>query len=75
MMGLMGASMLLGGVAQMLTPTPKMNGAGNSVEKKSSTAFGNVQNMVAQGQPVPLAYGRIRCGSMIISQGVETVDV
>lgn len=70
----MGIAMMAGGVAQMLTKTPKM-GNGNDVEKRQSTAFGNTQNMVAQGQPVPLAYGRIRCGSMIISQGIETIDV
>lgn len=69
-----GIAMMAGGVAQMLTKTPKM-GNGNDVEKRQSTAFGNTQNMVAQGQPVPLAYGRIRCGSMIISQGIETIDV
>lgn len=67
--------MMLGGVAQMLTKTPTMNTDGNEIDKKTSTAFGNLQNRVAQGQIVPLAYGRILCGSMIISQGVETYDV
>lgn len=71
----MGGAMMLGGVAQMLTKTPAMGGMGSESERKQSTAFGNIQNLAAQGQPVPLAYGRIRCGSMIISQGVETVDV
>ena len=66
---------MLGGVAQMLTKTPSMGGIGSENEKKQSTAFSNIQNLAAQGQPVPLAYGRIRCGSMIISQVVETVDV
>lgn len=70
-----GASMMISGVATMLTKTPSLGGVGNDAEKKSSTGFGNVGNIAAQGQPVPLAYGRIRCGSMIISQGVETVDV
>ncbi|WP_038443015.1 tail assembly protein [Bibersteinia trehalosi] len=71
----MGIAMMAGGVAQMLTKTPSMGGTGNDNEKKQSTSFSNIQNRAAQGQPVPLAYGRIRCGSMIISQGVETVDV
>ncbi|AGI35723.2 TPA: tail assembly protein [Mannheimia haemolytica] len=74
MMGAMGASMLLGGVAQMLTKTPSMSGGLDDKEKKSSTAFGGIQNMSAQGQVVPLAYGRIMCGSMIVSQGIETFD-
>lgn len=75
MLGGMGASMLLGGVAQMLTKMPEMGSFGNDKEKKSSTGFSGLQNRVAQGQPVPLAYGRILVGSMIISQGIETFDV
>ena len=74
MVGGMGASMMLGGVAQMLTKMPSMGGIGNETEKKSSTAFNGLQNMAAQGQPVPLAYGRIFVGSMIISQGIEVFD-
>ena len=74
MLGGMGASMMLGGVAQMLTKMPSMGGAGKEAEKKSSTSFNSLQNMAAQGQSVPLAYGRILVGSMIISQGVEVFD-
>ena len=42
--------------------------------KKSSrnTAFSNLDNAIAQGQPVPLAYGLVYCGSRVISQGVES---
>ncbi len=71
--GSVGASLLLGGVAQMLTKMPEMK-MDTEKEKKQSTAFSNLSNMTAQGKPVPLAYGLIRTGSMIISQGVETFD-
>ena len=71
--GSVGASLLLGGVAQMLTKMPEMK-LGNEKEKKQSTAFSNLSNMTAQGKPMPLAYGRMRVGSLIISQGVETMD-
>ena len=71
--GSVGASLLLGGVAQMLTKMPEMK-IGAEKEKKQSTAFSNLSNMTAQGKPMPLAYGRIRVGSLIISQGVETMD-
>lgn len=70
----MGTALLLGGVSQMLTPMPKMSGITDEKEKKQSTAFSNLGNLVAQGRPMPLAYGRIRTGSLIISQGVETLD-
>lgn len=74
MTGGLGASMLLGGVAQMLTKIPSMS-TGKDAEKKQSTSFSNLSNMAAQGRPMPLAYGRIRVGSLIISQGVETMDI
>lgn len=70
----LGASMILSGVSQMLTKTPSMGSFGEEKEKKSSTGFNSLQNRVAQGQAIPLAYGRIMTGSLIISQGVETFD-
>ena len=84
MIGGLGASMLLGGVAQMLTKMPTMRGITptgavkteiNKEEKKQSTSFSNLSNMVAQGKSMPLAYGLIRTGTLVISQGVETMDV
>lgn len=69
-----GIAMAAGGVAQMLTKMPSMK-TGKETEKKQSTSFSNLSNMAAQGRPVPLAYGRIRVGSLIISQGIETMDV
>lgn len=70
-----GLAMTLGGIAQMLTKMPPMPGQGKEAEKQKSTSFTNLSNMAAQNRPVPLAYGRIRTGSLIISQGVETYDV
>lgn len=86
MIGGLGASMLLGGVAQMLTKMPTMRGVGptgavkpentkNKEEKIQSTSFSNLSNMVAQGKSMPLTYGLIRTGTLVISQGVETMDV
>lgn len=69
-----GIGLMAGGVAQMLTKMPSMK-SGKEAEKKQSTSFSNLSNMVAQGRPIPLAYGRIRVGSLIISQGVETMDI
>ena len=85
LVGGLGASMLLGGVAQMLTKMPTMRGVtptgavkpekGKQEEKQQSTSFSNLSNMVAQGKSMPLAYGLIRTGTLVISQGVETMDV
>ena len=62
------------GLSQMLTKMPSMS-TGKDAERKQSTSFSNLSNMAAQGRPMPLAYGRIRVGSLIISQGVETMDI
>lgn len=69
-----GIGLMAGGVAQMLTKMPSMS-TGKDAEKKQSTSFSNLSNMAAQGRQMPLLYGRIRAGSLIISQGVETMDI
>ncbi|RPD90364.1 tail assembly protein [Neisseria weixii] len=66
-----GVGLIMGGVAQMLTKTPKMDG-GNSIEQSKNTSFSNLDNTAAQGRPVPLAYGLCYCGSRVVSQGVES---
>lgn len=69
-----GVAMIATGVATMLTPTPKM-GDINSKEdkdKKASTSFSSTANVIAQGRPVPLCYGEIMTGSLVISKGVKT---
>ncbi|HEK3222390.1 TPA: tail assembly protein [Proteus mirabilis] len=43
-------------------------------EEKGNTYFSNLDNAVAQGMPVPIAYGEIMCGSRVISQSVEIMD-
>lgn len=74
MMGMAGAAMMLGGVAMMLTPTPDMPTM-KEEEKKQSTSFSNSGNLIAQGRPIPLAYGEILTGSLVISKGAKTFDV
>lgn len=69
-----GIGLMAGGVAQMLTKMPSMS-TGKDAERKQSTSFSNLSNMAAQGRPMPITYGRIRVGSLIISQGVETMDI
>ena len=69
----MGAAMMIGGVAQLLTKTPKMDNFQSSGEKASrNSSFSNVDNTVAQGSSVPLIYGTCYVGSRVISQGIES---
>lgn len=67
----LGVSLAMGGVAQMLTKQPKLETA-KGVDAGKNTAFSNLSNTAAQGNPVPLAYGLCYCGSRVVSQGIES---
>lgn len=65
--GMMGLSMVLGGVAQLLAPQPKMAGPADRPNNLPSHAFDGAVNVAAQGNPVPVCYGRMIVGSVVIS--------
>lgn len=69
-----GASMMLGGVIQMLSPQAAGLASKQSADNQASYAFGGVTNTAAQGYPVPLLYGRRRIGGAIISAGIYVED-
>ncbi|MDE9589173.1 tail assembly protein [Xenorhabdus bovienii] len=69
-----GASMMLGGVVQMLSPMPGGLARREDPDNKPSYAFGGPVNSVAQGNPVPIGYGRRRIGGAIISAGIYAED-
>lgn len=62
-----GVSLLLGGVSQLLTKTTKTK----TVDTNPSYVFNGAVNTSSQGNPVPLAYGKILAGSQVISTGLE----
>ena len=71
-----GATLLLGGVAQLLTPTPRANqGADGQDDPRKSYSFSGIQNTSRQGVPVPIVYGETLVGSVVISAGIDTVQV
>lgn len=69
-----GAAMVLGGVAQLLTPTPK-NPAGTQADNKPSYVFNGAANTTAQGNPVPVLYGEMIVGSAVISAGMYAQEI
>ena len=78
--GAVGASLVLGGVAQMLTPTPQLNsgtkyGQDSETDPRRSYSFSGVQNVSRQGIPVPIVYGEVIIGSIVISAGTSTERV
>lgn len=69
-----GGAMMIGGVAQMLSPMQGGLARRESPENKPSYAFGGPVNTIAQGNPVPIAYGKRRIGGAIISAGIYAED-
>ncbi|HAW2196970.1 TPA: tail assembly protein [Escherichia coli] len=70
----LGASMTLGGVAQMLAPKPKTPHTQTTDNGKQNTYFSSLDNMVAQGNVLPVLYGEMRVGSRVVSQEISTAD-
>ncbi|AGP46218.1 hypothetical protein M621_23070 [Serratia plymuthica S13] len=69
-----GGAMMLGGVAQMLSPMQGGLGRREDPDNKPSYAFGGPVNTVAQGNPIPIGYGKRRVGGAIISAGIYAED-
>ncbi|EEU6049585.1 DUF1376 domain-containing protein [Salmonella enterica] len=69
-----GASMILGGVAQMLAPKPKMSEMRQTDNGRQNTYFSSLDNMVANGNTLPVLYGEMQVGSRVISQEISTAD-
>lgn len=67
-----GVAMAIGGVVQLLTPTPK--GRSSEDDKSPSYNFNGPLNTQAQGYPVPVLYGELIVGSAVLSAGITTKD-
>lgn len=72
--GTIGISMVLGGVSQLLSPQPKLD-ANSGEQQKPSYVFNGAVNTTAQGNPVPVGYGRLLIGSAVISAGIAAEDI
>ncbi|MET4190678.1 MULTISPECIES: hypothetical protein [unclassified Bradyrhizobium] len=67
---LFGAAVLFAGVSIMLTPTPKAADSGTTDD--NSFFFNGATNTVREGVVVPLVYGRVIAGSVVVSGGLYT---
>ena len=70
-----GAALLLGGVTDLLFPMPAMPEFASEEDPKLSYNFGGTQNTGRAGTPVPLVYGEIVTGSIVISGAIDTEQV
>ena len=67
-----GISMLIGGVSQLLTGDPQDDV--DDQEPQESYSFSGIQN-VSRVVPLPICYGETIVGSVIVSAGIDTVQV
>jgi len=87
LVGAIGVSLILGGVAQLLSPTPQIGDFGpasigsskgrststqaTELDPQESYSFSGIQNTSRQGTPVPVVYGETIVGSVVISAGID----
>ena len=60
----LGTSLILGGIAELLAPTPKDN-------KQNNYLFSGPVNTTNEGNPVPICYGKLIVGSHVISAAIS----
>lgn len=72
---MIGASVMLGGISQLLSPTPSGATASESEENRASYMFNGPVNTMVQGGPVPLGYGHLLVGSYTISAALEIKNI
>ena len=70
--GSVGLSLVLGGVAQMLSPTQSFGARKfDEAQQLESFSFSGIVNTARQGVPVPIVLGRAYAGSVVISSGLD----
>jgi predicted phage tail protein len=73
-----GAGLLLTGIAQAISPVPAIPQGPDTEQdprKSQSYSFSGVQNTSRGGTPVPIVFGKTLTGSVVISAGIDTVQV
>ena len=70
-----GASLVLQGVSDLLFPLPEPQKFSSEEDPQLSFNFSGVQNTSRAGTPVPIVYGEIITGSVVISAAIDTNQV
>ena len=67
-----GTSLILGGISEMLSPSPQPIPESSKLQ---SFSFSGIVNVADQGVPVPICYGRVFTGSVVVSFGLDSDPV
>ena len=70
-----GATLVLQGVSELLFPLPEPQKFSSEEDPQLSFNFSGVQNTSRAGTPVPIVYGEIFTGSVVISAAIDTNQV
>ena len=70
-LGVIGAGLVLTGVAQIISPTPPPGLELKEANRIQNFSFSGITNTSQQGLAVPIAYGRVVVGSAVISTGTD----
>ena len=70
-----GGSLVLSGVTDLLFPLPELKEFDSEEDPRLSFNFSGVQNTSRAGTPVPIVYGEIITGSVVISAAIDTNQV
>ena len=74
-----GTSMIIGGVTDLIAPqnTPQNISSVSDTDPRmrGSYSFSGIQNVSTSGVPVPIIYGLVFSGSILISSGTDTAQI
>ena len=71
----LGAALIIGGVSELLFPMPSEQKFESEEDPRLSFNFAGVQNTSRAGSPVPIVYGEIFTGSVVISAAIDTNQI
>ena len=74
-MAYVGSALVLQGVSELLFPLPKPQDFNSEQDPQLSFSFSGLQNTSSAGIPVPIVYGEIMTGSVVISAAIDTNQV
>jgi predicted phage tail protein len=71
----LGGALVLSGVSDLLFPLPPLPEFSSEEDPRLSFSFSGTQNTARAGTPVPIVYGEIMTGSVVISTSLDTQQV
>ena len=72
--GNVGVYLALSGASEMISPTPTPPGISDDPQQRNFS-FNGVQNTGRAGVAIPVVYGEIFTGSLVVSAGIDTEDI